>query len=1178
MPESAPEQGVIKELDGHELKAIIAQSPRSTIYQARQNDKDKVVVLKALASEAAKQPEQVQAFLESAKAAAKVVHPGAVRLFRAGSDKGVPFVTMEFVEGPNLESVLQKKGKLPAPVVAQLLLQGLGVLEAAEKAGVQHGRLQPSHCLMAPGRNLKLVGYIWSGLPDDEEKRLPFYISPEEASGEGAGDHRRDLYSLGATFYHALCGTPPFVSDNPVQLRINITEQPLVSPIEEDPSLPRGLSEVIVKLLARNPAERYASATAALAALNAVMPEIASGGPTGLAEPPLPGDIAIPPDLSGAVSAPPFGAPAEDLGGPMLGGEAPGAATQSMRTHIPTVDLTPEPVPGAAAVPVPDQPAFVDDGEAATARALPAEVVVVKTGGLSAKMRTIWLSLLWTVIILSVCGGGAYFYFYKLTEWTGPGGPKLKEGGEQCVTALDEATIFEAQNEGDFIGAISAFQKVIDQCPGTVQAAESEKSIDRLKAEFNTAGELEWVDVSGKCLELMNEKKHQDCYRQLKEFQKKYLGAKANDEVVRFLEDLRDRNLSTITALYAKAEKLSPKEDRDEIELILLEMEKEAIPDILPKARELAQKYRDYYLDRLEAPEGEAVALAERLYDDYRREMQLPARMNDHESALREVEKFSAQIANQLKVAKSEKDRLAWESYQKWAEVDRKSLEIVRKRWDLAVSKWFEDNKGNRAKVGTTQGVIEDYREGRIFVRNGKDVFTEPSGMLAPEKMMPIAFPKREILIGEEVLEEGWWLLYQEDIAGAKKAEKSAAELRATSDDLKEAIARWVFSGWQLDPLFTAKGSSNPDGRVQLLYDFSDRGQATDWFAIEGEFQVVRKSMYPVGLGDHGSLIQSQFPMVGDVEMSMDVELKTQESIVRLGFMHPEGRHREYHYVELSPRRVGHWVGKHVEMTGGNANKPRVIQPLPVNEKINVKLEWQGATLTVFVDQRQIYVYKYPRTGVWMGVIGNKEDQVTIDNILILGKPDRKWIAGQQPALWLAQEKRRKEEWAPLFNGKNLEGWKQFGKGECKVAGQDTLEMDGLNPTLEIGQRDWRNYIFAAKVRIKTGATVRLFIRRNPGRDGTKDARQFVFSCGSYVDCGVYDGKEYDWFKSNDFIGAWHTHWHDLTISAKGDFFNVFIDGRLYYQIETSKRRAGTVAIYSHGTSQWKDVSIKLLR
>jgi len=311
--------------------------------------------------------------------------------------------------------------------------------------------------------------------------------------------------------------------------------------------------------------------------------------------------------------------------------------------------------------------------------------------------------------------------------------------------------------------------------------------------------------------------------------------------------------------------------------------------------------------------------------------------------------------------------------------------------------------------------------------------------------------------------------------------------------------------------------------------------------------------------------------------MSLDVEFQSQESIVRLGFMHPEGRHREYHYVELSPRRVGHWIGKHVTMTGGNANKPRVIQPLPVNKKMNIKAEWQGNTLTLFVDQRQIYVYKYPRTGVWMALVGNKEDQVTIDNILILGKPDRRWLASQQPALWLAQEKRRTEEWAPLFNGRNLEGWKQYGKGECKVAGEDMLELDGLNPTLEIGQREWRNYILTASVRIKTGATVRLYIRRNPGRDGTKDARQFVFSCGSYVDCGVYDGKLYDWFKSNDFIGAWHTHWHHLTISCKGDFFNVFIDGRLYYQIQSAKRTAGKVAVYSHGTSQWKDISIKLL-
>jgi hypothetical protein len=603
-----------------------------------------------------------------------------------------------------------------------------------------------------------------------------------------------------------------------------------------------------------------------------------------------------------------------------------------------------------------------------------------------------------------------------------------------------------------------------------------------------------------------------------------------------------------------------------------------AIPDNLKYAGDKVQKYRDYYLEKTGGPgEGEAVELAKRLYEDYRREMQMPARMNDHESALKEIGKFVAEMEKQYQRAQKDQDKTLWDQYRKWAEVDRKSIETIRKRWDKAVQQWFEDHKGKRVKAGTTQGILEDYKEGRLYIRNAKDVFTEPSGVLATDKIFAIAFPQREELIGEEIMEKGWWLLYQEDISGAKNAERNARELRAETGDLKQAIDRWVYTGWQLDPLFAAKGSSNPDGRVQLFYDFSSRDQATDWFAMEGEFQIVAKTMFPVGtLSDNGCYIQSQFPIVEDMEMSMEVKFESQESVVRLGFMRPEGRYLEYHYVELSPRRVGYWIGKHVTRSGGDADKPKAIQPLPIKEKQHVKLEWKGDTLTLYVEQRQVNVYKYPKTGVWMPLIGSKEDKLEVDNILLVGKPDPGWLTRQQPALWLAQEKRRREDWHPLFNGKNLEGWKQHGRGSWKVLG-DNLEGDGINPTLEIGQQEWRNYIVSAKVRIQGGSTVRLFVRRDPGKDGTEDASQFVFTCGAYVDCGIRIKSVYDWAKQNDLVGAWHTHWHELTVSAKGDFYSVFIDGRLYHQVESSKRPSGKVAIYTNQPSSWQDIKIRLL-
>jgi len=687
-----------------------------------------------------------------------------------------------------------------------------------------------------------------------------------------------------------------------------------------------------------------------------------------------------------------------------------------------------------------------------------------------------------------------------------------------------------------------------------------------------------WGTISTEGVELMNQGKHGEAYRIVKGFQKSYLGSPLVSDAASFLEDLRDRNRKAIDALYEQAEALDPKTEPERVGALLDKVVEAAIPDNRAYARKLAQTYRENYLGGTGDAREEVVRMAERSYETYRRAMQACTAIKDYRGASRRAEGFAGEMEQQAKREAAEADQAVWRKYLKCAEVDRASLALVGERWSKGVKRWFEERRGKWIKVGTIQGTLEDYRDGRLFVRSGEDMFTEPSYVLDAGEMMRLAFPARETLIGEEVIERGWWLLYQEDIAGARKAEQSARELHVDTRDLREAIERWVYSDWQLSPLFAAKGSTRPDGVVQLFYDFSNRGQATDWFAVEGEFQAVGKRMFPVSaVSANGCHIQNQLPIIGDTEISLEAEFQTQESVLRLGFMRPEGRGREYHYVEFSPRRVGHWIGKHITQTAGNANKPKILSPLPVNKKVHVTLGWAADTLTLYVDQHQLYIYKYPRTGAWTPLIGSKEDRVVIDNILILGQPAPDWLRSQRPALWLAQEKQRGEGWAPLFTGKNLEGWRQYGRGRWTVAGDGLLEGEGLNATLETGHKEWRNYIISAKVRIKPGSTVRLLLRREPGADGTKDATQFVFSCGAYVDCGVYDGKTYDWFKSNDFIGAWHTHWHDLTIAAKGDLYSIFIDGRLYSQVQSGRLTSGKVGLYSHGPSTWKDIRVKLL-
>jgi len=104
-----------------------------------------------------------------------------------------------------------------------------------------------------------------------------------------------------------------------------------------------------------------------------------------------------------------------------------------------------------------------------------------------------------------------------------------------------------------------------------------------------------------------------------------------------------------------------------------------------------------------------------------------------------------------------------------------------------------------------------------------------------------------------------------------------------------------------------------------------------------------------------------------------------------------------------------------------------------------------------------------------------------------------------------------------------------------------------------------------------------LYLRRNPGKDGGKSASQYVLTCGEWLDCGVYANEQYEYFSGRKIKGSWHTHWHDMTVSAKGTYFNIFINNRLYYQVQDSTLQSGKIGLYSNRKSSWRDIRIKLL-
>jgi eukaryotic-like serine/threonine-protein kinase len=200
-----------------------------------------------------------------------------VRILERGQAEGVPYFTMELVEGETLHARLRRDGALEPRRAARLLAQVAEALDYAHNKGVVHRDLKPSNIMVLPDGSAKVMDYgiararRFEGLTTTGAfLGTPDYVAPEIIEGAGA-DARSDLYSLGIVFYEALTGRVPFVADTPFAvLRKHCTEEP-GPPSAVQPQVPPPLDAMVLRLLRKVPAERYASAEELLAELQAFL-------------------------------------------------------------------------------------------------------------------------------------------------------------------------------------------------------------------------------------------------------------------------------------------------------------------------------------------------------------------------------------------------------------------------------------------------------------------------------------------------------------------------------------------------------------------------------------------------------------------------------------------------------------------------------------------------------------------------------------------------------------------------------------------------------------------------------------------------------------------------------------------------------------------------------------------
>gem|GEM_PF-2127512 len=264
---------------GYELLAKLGQGAVGTVYKARQVSLGRIVALKVLDTKHAANKRYVARFLREAQAAGNLNHVNIIQGIDAGkSPEGYYYFAMEFVEGETLKQILRRDHIIPEARAIEIVSQIAQGLRHASRINLVHRDIKPENIIITPGNIAKLadLGLAKTSVEDasitiaGQAMGTPLYISPEQAEGRENIDGRADIYSLGATLYHIATGFPPFTGENPtVTMLKHINEDPL-PPREANPQLSPDLSNVILKMMAKAPADRYQTATELIDELSAI--------------------------------------------------------------------------------------------------------------------------------------------------------------------------------------------------------------------------------------------------------------------------------------------------------------------------------------------------------------------------------------------------------------------------------------------------------------------------------------------------------------------------------------------------------------------------------------------------------------------------------------------------------------------------------------------------------------------------------------------------------------------------------------------------------------------------------------------------------------------------------------------------------------------------------------------
>ncbi len=252
----------------YEVKELLGAGGMGLVFRAVDTELGEVIALKTLKKEMLDQdPNALERFKSEIRLARRISHRNVGRTHDLGEHSGAYFITMEYVEGRSLKELIRERGRLPVPVTLTVGKQLCRALEVAHAAGVIHRDVKPQNMVVQSDGVLKVMDFGIARLATGHGSMThagmivgtPEYMSPEQLMGDEL-DGRADIYAVGCVLYECLVGNTPITADTPITIIAKVMEETPPAPHTVHADIPVALSDLVMACLAKQAADRPATA------------------------------------------------------------------------------------------------------------------------------------------------------------------------------------------------------------------------------------------------------------------------------------------------------------------------------------------------------------------------------------------------------------------------------------------------------------------------------------------------------------------------------------------------------------------------------------------------------------------------------------------------------------------------------------------------------------------------------------------------------------------------------------------------------------------------------------------------------------------------------------------------------------------------------------------------------